>query len=219
MSYSVKEIFYSIQGEGANLGRPAVFCRFTGCNIWNGQEKNRAQSICSFCDTDFVGTDGTNGGAYSSEILLAKEIDSVWRKNLEHSDSSATRPLLIFTGGEPTLQLDEALIAEVKKLGFKVAIETNGTNDVPKGVDWITVSPKDLSKLKQKSGNELKLLFPFTITPEDVSELNFERFYLSPICETSPEKSQQNTELALRYCLENPKWSLTLQYHKILNVP
>lgn len=218
MSYAVKEIFYSVQGEGANLGRPAIFCRFAGCNIWSGREDDKSNSICRFCDTDFVGTDGVNGGKYSDAESLARKIDAVWRESISLNGDLSELPLVIFTGGEPTLQLDSQLTSKLKSLGYQIAIETNGTALVPSGVDWITVSPKVIDQLAQRSGDELKLLFPFDIKPEQVEALDFKHFYLSPICEDDPGLTKINTEKALNYCLRNPKWKMTLQYHKILGV-
>lgn len=193
------------------MGRPAVFCRFTGCNMWSGLEKDRANSVCDFCDTDFVGTNGVNGGKYRGAEELARKIDETWG---QHSG----KRYVVFTGGEPALQLDARLIAAIRDLKFEVAIETNGTRRVPDGVDWITVSPKSLSELVQRRGNELKLLFPFSIQPEQVADLDFEEFYLSPVNRDSDE-SARNLQAACDYVLANPKWQLTVQLHKMLGLP
>ena len=210
MTYSVKEIFYTLQGEGANTGRPAVFCRFTGCNLWSGRETDRKNAICKFCDTDFVGTDGVNGGKFRTAKALACEIARIWGKG----DMGR---FVVFTGGEPLLQLDEKLIAEVKKFDFEIAVETNGTLKVPSGVDWLCVSPKYGGELVVVTGDELKLVFPQRgVTPEDFEHLNFGRFYLQPM---DGEHLAENTQGAIRYCLENPLWRLSIQSHKVVGIP
>ncbi len=210
MAYSVKEIFYSLQGEGAQCGRPAVFCRFAGCNLWSGVEEDRDSAACRFCDTDFVGTDGVGGGKFARASDLAQVVAAAWpatQKGL---------PYVICTGGEPLLQLDEALIDAFHAQGFEVGIETNGTRAVPAGVDWICVSPKTPSGVVAKQGNELKLVYPQTdLPPESFEHLDFEFFYLQPM--DGPERDK-NTELSIRYCLLHPKWRLSLQLHKYLGL-
>lgn len=215
MSYQVKEIFYSLQGEGAHSGRAAVFCRFAGCNLWSGRESDRAAAKCYFCDTDFVGTDGAGGGRFQTAAELAGAIAQCW----ESGAGSESNRLVIFTGGEPTLQLDEPLLAAVKPLGFSTAIETNGTGQVPDGIDWITVSPKPNAPIVQQRGNELKLVYPHDVQPEAVAHLEFDLFFLSPL--TSPDEilSRSNVERAVAYCKANPQWRLTGQYHKLWGIP
>lgn len=211
MTYSVREIFYSLQGEGAQSGRPAVFCRFSGCNLWSGRDKDRLTALCSYCDTDFVGTDGENGGKYENSDLLAKCIANLW------PDFSATTKYVIFTGGEPLLQLDKMLIDAVHGYGFEVAIETNGTIAVPEGIDWICVSPKVGVPLIQNFGNELKVVIPQVgQNLADYEHLSFDHFYLQPMDDL---KKDQNTALAIKTCLERPKWKLSLQIHKYLQIP
>jgi 7-carboxy-7-deazaguanine synthase len=213
MSYSIKEIFYTLQGEGANTGRPAVFCRFTGCNLWSGHEKDRASAICQFCDTDFIGVDGTGGGHFASAVDVAHAVAAKWPVQL----STRVRPLVVCTGGEPLLQLDEALTASFHQAGFEVAIETNGTRLPPPGVDWVCVSPKAGADLILRSGHELKLVFPQTdAAPELYENLDFQHFFLQPMDGTLRE---ENTRLALKYCLEHPQWRLSLQTHKLLGIP
>ncbi|MAT55639.1 MAG: 7-carboxy-7-deazaguanine synthase [Saprospirales bacterium] len=209
-NYKVKEVFYTLQGEGAQSGRPAVFCRFSGCNLWTGREEDRHKAICQFCDTDFWGTDGENGGSYQAPDLAAL-VARLW------GDTSVGRPLVVCTGGEPLLQLDELLIEAFHEAGFEVAVETNGTQEVPKGIDWLCVSPKAGAELKVKSGNELKLVYPQEAAPPAMFEsLDFDHFFLQPM--DGPDVAR-NTELAVRFCLANPKWRLSLQTHKILNIP
>ncbi len=213
MSYSVKEIFYTLQGEGANTGRAAVFCRFSGCNLWSGRETDRHRAVCQFCDTDFVGTDGISGGRYKSAAELAEKVYETW----EPKEVKEVRPLVVCTGGEPLLQLDEGLVREFHKFGFEIAVETNGTKLPPAGIDWICVSPKAGAELILQSGDELKLVFPQAgISPEDFENLNFRHFYLQPM---DSENRQQNTLLAVEYCKQNPRWQLSLQTHKILGIP
>lgn len=213
MSYAVKEIYYTIQGEGAQTGRPAIFCRFAGCNLWTGREEDRAQATCRFCDTDFVGTDGPGGGKFSSAAELAWAVRAKWPLQAE-----ASRPaFVVCTGGEPLLQLDESLVQAFHNCDIEVAIETNGTRLPPAGVDWICVSPKIGAELVLRSGNELKLVYPQVGgEPEQFERLDFENFYLQPM--DGPEQ-ERNTELAMRYCLEHPQWRLSLQTHKFLNIP
>jgi 7-carboxy-7-deazaguanine synthase len=211
LTYSVKEIFYTLQGEGTHAGRPAVFCRFSGCNLWTGREADRANAVCKFCDTDFVGTDGELGGKYPDGDSLAQRIDSLWPARY------AASKFVVFTGGEPLLQLDEALILSMHKYGFEIAIETNGTLPVPKGIDWICVSPKIGSELVVKAGNELKVVIPQeNQTIADYESLQFEHFYLQPM--DGPD-AERNTRLAIELCKTNPKWKLSLQTHKLLQIP
>ena len=214
MSYSLKEIFYTLQGEGANTGRPAVFCRFAGCNLWSGHEKDRASAICQFCDTDFVGTDGPGGGHFASAADVARAVSTLWPAQAEESRA---RPLVVCTGGEPLLQLDDALVAAFHREGFEVAIETNGTRTAPPGIDWICVSPKAGADLVLRSGEELKLIFPQPgAEPELYLNLDFQHFYLQPM--DGPNR-EENTQLALGYCLSHPQWKLSLQTHKLLGIP
>ena len=208
-TYKVKEIYYTLQGEGAHSGRPAVFCRFSGCNLWSGREEDRHKAICQFCDTDFWGMDGENGGRYSAEEL-AQKVAALWPEK-------AGQPYVVCTGGEPLLQLDEALIDAFHQEGFKIAIETNGTIKAPKGIDWICVSPKAGAELKQVSGNELKLVYPQAdAMPEQFEALDFEHFFLQPM--DGPQIAE-NTKRTIDYCLKHPKWHLSIQSHKMLNIP
>jgi 7-carboxy-7-deazaguanine synthase (Cx14CxxC type) len=222
VSYSVKEIFYTLQGEGAHAGRPAVFCRFAGCNLWTGREEDRASATCTFCDTDFVGTDGPGGGKFASAHDLAKAVAATWPDKPEAQRSGATdprraTPFVVCTGGEPLLQLDDAAVDALHARGFEIAVETNGTRVPPKGVDWICVSPKAGADLVLKSGNELKLVFPqIGAEPERFEHLDFQRFYLQPM--DGPDVVR-NTQLAMKYCLEHPRWRLSLQTHKLLGIP
>jgi 7-carboxy-7-deazaguanine synthase len=212
MAYSVKEIYYTLQGEGTNTGRPAVFCRFAGCNLWNGKEEDRARAVCNFCDTDFVGIDGPGGGAFRTASDLARAVKGHWPSN----GSSHSRPLIVCTGGEPLLQLDDPLVEELHLAGFEIAIETNGTIVPPSGIDWICVSPKSGAELVLKSGDELKLVYPQRgIEPEDFVNLDFGNFFLQPM--DSPQK-EENTRLAIEYCLKHPQWRLSLQTHKYLGM-
>ncbi|MES2298262.1 MAG: 7-carboxy-7-deazaguanine synthase [Pseudomonadota bacterium] len=211
MTYSIKEIFYTLQGEGAHAGRPAVFCRFSGCNLWSGREADRALAVCSFCDTDFVGTDGERGGKFASATALAAEIDSLWPERFP-----ATK-YVVFTGGEPLLQLDADLIDAMHGAGFTIAIETNGTVAVPPGVDWVCVSPKMGSTLVVGRGNELKVVIPQS--QQDLSAyegLDFEHFFVQPM--DGPLR-EHNTRLAIETCKRNPRWKLSLQTHKMLQIP
>jgi 7-carboxy-7-deazaguanine synthase len=212
MSYSVKSIFYTLQGEGARAGWPAVFCRFSGCNLWNGIEADRASSKCWFCDTDFVGMDGENGGRFTSAKELGHKIASLW-------PNASGNPYVVFTGGEPMLQLDQGLIDVMKQLGFTIAIETNGTQVVPDTIDWITVSPKPNTDLVQRVGNEIKLVFPHQVRPEELAELAFEHRYLSPLWTCNEEERRQNLKSAISYVLANPSWKLTSQLHKLWDIP
>lgn len=211
MPYAVKEIFYTLQGEGAQTGRAAVFCRFAGCNLWSGREADRASAICQFCDTDFADTNGPGGGKFASAENLAAAIEGKWP-----SDSGGRR-FVVCTGGEPLLQLNPPLIEELHRRSFEIAVESNGTIAAPDGIDWLCVSPKAGSKLVQKSGDELKLVYPQPgAEPELFEELPFRHFFLQPM--DGPSR-QANTALALRYCMEHPAWRLSLQTHKILGIP
>lgn len=209
MSYTVKEIFYTLQGEGANAGRAAVFCRFSGCNLWSGREEDRSRAVCQFCDTDFVGT-GPDGGRFATPDDLANGIARAWR-----GDSDEPR-LVVCTGGEPLLQLDGRLIDSLHERGFTVAIETNGTRPAPATIDWICVSPKAGAELIQRSGNELKLVYPQTgARPEEFESLAFEHFFLQPM---DGPRGDENTRLAIEYCMSHPRWRLSVQTHKILGL-
>jgi len=207
--YQVKEIFYTLQGEGMNAGRPAVFCRFAGCNLWSGQEKDRAGAVCKFCDTDFVGTDGTAGGKFETAGALADTIAGQW------PTEQGARRFAVLTGGEPALQADAAFVSALHARGFEVAIETNGTLELPEGLDWVCVSPKADAPLKVKGGNELKLVYPQRVAPSEYEKLSFEHFLLQLM--DGPE-ALENTERAVAYCLQNPKWRLSLQTHKVLGI-
>ncbi len=212
MSYFIKEIFYSIQGEGFYSGRPSVFCRFAGCNLWSGKETDREKAVCKFCDTDFVGCDGQEGGEYSRPEQLVEKICHLWpEKNFK-----TARPFVVCTGGEPLLQLNEELIEALHRKGCEVAVETNGTLMPPPGIDWICVSPKADAKLLLRSGQELKLVFPQSgAEPGKYEMLDFQHFFLQP---TDLPECGINTRLALEYILSHPKWRLSLQMHKILGV-
>ncbi len=213
MSYAVKEIFYTLQGEGAHTGRPAVFCRFTGCNLWSGLEKDRATAVCQFCDTDFVGTDGSGGGRFASARDLAQAVAATWPARRTPDGIR----FVVCTGGEPLLQLDAALVDALHAEGFEIAIETNGTLLPPPGIDWICVSPKAGSTLALRQGGELKLVFPQSgAEPERFAQLDFQEFFLQPM--DGPER-ERNTQLALQYCLDHPRWRLSLQTHKLLGIP
>lgn len=218
--YRVKEMFYSLQGEGARAGRAAVFCRFSKCNLWNGREESRANAICNFCDTDILGTDGQNGGQFKASTELATAIQRLWPNEL----SDSAKPYVIFTGGEPLLQLDEALVEAMHELGFEVAVETNGTLDAPKGIDWICLSPKGRSTVVLNDCDELKLVYPqLDCLPEQYADFDARHFFLSPMADPSihfgddPTK-KSNTQKALDFCLKNPQWRLTLQLHKLLGI-
>ncbi len=205
--YAVKEIFYTLQGEGANSGSAAVFCRFAGCNLWSGREEDRGEAACQFCDTDFVGTDGDGGGRFETAGDLA-----------DACATAAPSPgLVVLTGGEPMLQIDEALIAALHARGFTIAIETNGTLPVPASIDWICVSPKAGTEVKQRTGNELKLVYPQAgLDPEAVADWSFSHRFLQPM---DGPAAAENTALALSYCKAHPNWRLSLQTHKILGIP
>ena len=210
MSYAVKEIFYTLQGEGALTGRPAVFCRFAGCNLWSGREEDRAHAACNFCDTDFVGTDGENGGKFATATDLAGEIARVWGEG-RHGR------FVVLTGGEPMLQVDRAFIAALHDQGFEVAIETNGTMAAEPSIDWVCVSPKAGAPLQQRTGHELKLVFPQPdLPPEQVAGLAFDQYWLQPM--DGPDVAA-NTEAAVLYCLDHPQWRLSIQTHKLIGIP
>ena len=209
MTYSVKEVFYTLQGEGLRAGRPAVFCRFAGCNLWTGREEDRLSAICQFCDTDFVGTDGTLGGKFSTAQELADLIMQQWPigKNNRY---------VVLTGGEPLLQVNKDLIDALHKNEFEIAVETNGTILAPPGIDWICVSPKSGAEWIQKTGNELKLVYPQTgLHPQDVQTIGFEHYLLQPMDNLL---KKQNTLNAIRYCQSNPEWKFSMQTHKILDI-
>lgn len=210
MSYSVKEIYYTLQGEGARAGRAAVFLRFTGCNLWTGLERDRGKAVCKFCDTDFVGIDGPGGGRFADADALAKAVASQWPKDLR------AQPYVVCTGGEPLLQLDEALIAALHEQGFEVGIETNGTLLPPANIDWICMSPKADAPLVLTRGHELKLIYPQErAEPERYADLDFTHFFLQPM--DNPARTA-NTEAATRYCLAHPQWRLSLQTHKLIGI-
>ena len=214
MSYSLKEIYFTLQGEGRHTGRAAVFARFAGCNLWSGREEDRTTAACSFCDTEFVGTDGPGGGRFARAESLAGSLLSSWREGTQHSASGV--PFVVFTGGEPMLQLDAALIEACHGLGFEVAVETNGTHTVPRSIDWICVSPKPNSELVQRSGDELKLVYPHEVSPESVADLEFSHFFLQPM--DGPDRDR-NTAAAIEYCRQHPRWRLSLQTHKMIGIP
>jgi 7-carboxy-7-deazaguanine synthase len=211
MTYTVKEIFYTLQGEGAQSGRAAVFCRFSGCNLWSGREEDRSRAVCQFCDTDFVGT-GPDGGRFKSAGELADAIDRCW----EGDGRSAEKKYVVCTGGEPLLQVDEKLITELHQRGFEVAVETNGTKPAPQSLDWICVSPKAGAPLVQKSGSELKLVYPQEkAPPEEFERLDFRHFFLQPM---DGPHTAANTERAIEYCLRHPRWRLSIQTHKLVGL-
>jgi 7-carboxy-7-deazaguanine synthase len=211
MTYSVKEIYYTLQGEGAQTGRAAVFLRFAGCNLWSGLEKDRDQATCQFCDTDFVGTDGPNGGKFPDAASLARAVRAQWPAHVRG------KPYVVCTGGEPLLQLDSPAIAAFKEQGFEIGIETNGTMLPPAGIDWICVSPKADAEQKLKRGDELKLVYPQEkASPERFADQDFTHFFLQPMDNAA---RTANTEAATAYCLSHPQWRLSLQTHKLLGIP
>ena len=210
MTYSVKEIFYTLQGEGANAGRPAVFCRFAGCNLWSGRDDDRSKAVCKFCDTDFVGTDGTKGGKYLTAESLADIIELHW------TVQDRKRRIVVLTGGEPMLQIDDALVQSLHARGFEIAVETNGTVKAIAGIDWVCVSPKAGSEVVVTHGHELKLVYPqVDALPERFANLAFENFYLQPM--DGPDRLA-NSKAAIEYCLQNPQWNLSIQTHKMLGI-
>lgn len=209
-TYAVKELFYTLQGEGAQAGRPAVFCRFAGCNLWSGLERDRAAAVCTFCDTDFVGTDGPGGARFEGPDALAEAALAQW-------EGTGGRHYIVCTGGEPLLQLDRPLIDALHARGFEIAIESNGTIAAPEGIDWICISPKADAELAQRGGNELKLVFPQTkAMPDRFEALDFDHFFLQPM--DGPDL-ETNVKAATRYCLEHPQWRLSLQTHKLIGIP
>lgn len=225
MSYAVKELFYTLQGEGGQAGSPAVFCRFAGCNLWTGREEDRHKAVCTFCDTQFVGTDGLNGGKFATPARLAKRAAEIWdggdpertQVRLAASPSRPLGALVVCTGGEPLLQLDAAMVEAFHAEGFRVAVETNGTQSAPPGIDWLCVSPKSTAPVVQTRGDELKLVYPQAdAMPERFAALDFTHFFLQPM--DGPDL-QANTERAVAYCLAHPRWRLSLQTHKLLGIP
>ncbi len=213
MSYAVKEIYYTLQGEGVQTGRPAVFLRFAGCNLWTGHEKDRGSAVCRFCDTEFVGTDGPGGGKFDSAQALAGAVAAAWPGN----GAAHARRFVVCTGGEPLLQLDRAAVDALHDEGFEVAVETNGTQPAPAGIDWICVSPKAGAPIVLREGHELKLVYPQAgISPHEFEFLPFRYFSIQPMDGTDRER---NTRLAVAFCRENPRWRLSLQTHKLLGIP
>ena len=211
MTYTVREIYYTLQGEGAHTGRPAVFLRFAGCNLWSGREADRAAAVCRFCDTEFVGTSGPGGGKFATAELLAAAVAERW-------PSESAGRYVVCTGGEPLLQLDAPLIDALHEAGFEVAVESNGTLAAPAGIDWLCVSPKAAAPVVQCSGNELKLVYPQEeeeAQPENFEDLAFEHFFLQPL--DGPDLAE-NTRLAVEYCLAHPRWKVSLQTHKVLGI-
>ena len=212
MAYAVKEMFLTLQGEGAQTGRVAVFCRFSGCNLWSGRERDRATAACRFCDTDFVGVDGLNGGRFATPEALMDQIEATWC-----TERAGGHRLIVFTGGEPLLQLDKPLIDAAHERGFEVAVESNGTVPAPEQLDWICVSPKPRSVLRQRSGNELKFVFPQEeLEPAAFESLSFDHFFLQPM---DGPNQPSNLQAAIQYCLSHPQWRLSLQTHKMIGVP
>ena len=219
MAYTVKEIFYTLQGEGSNAGRPAVFCRFSGCNLWTGREADRARAVCQFCDTDFVGV-GPDGGRFADAESLADAVLSRWPV-VTHGRALGGRPLVVCTGGEPLLQLDAEAVRALHARGFEVAVETNGTQPAPPGIDHICVSPKSDAPLVLTRGHELKLVYPQRqpdAQPERFESLDFDAFFLQPMDMGDAERTQHNVQAALDYCLAHPRWRLSLQTHKLLSI-
>jgi len=211
VSYLLKEVYYTLQGEGARAGRPAVLLRFAGCNLWSGREQDRQAAICTFCDTDFVGTDGPSGGKYAEPGALSLVVRNLWPPGV------VADPYVVCTGGEPLLQLDEPLVAALHGEGFEVAVETNGTLPLPRGIDWVTVSPKAGANLVLDRGDELKLVYPQRgASPERFERLAFDHFLLQPM---DGAELERNTRLATEYCLAHPRWRLSLQLHKLLGIP
>lgn len=212
MTYSVKEIYYTLQGEGAHTGRPAVFLRFAGCNLWSGREEHRAEAVCRFCDTEFVGTDGKGGGKFEKAAELAAAVRQAW------PGAADSIPYVVCTGGEPLLQLDDELVIALHAAGFEIGVESNGTLAAPEGIDWLCISPKGAAPLVQTSGQELKLVYPQSESeaqPANFERLKFDHFFLQPL--DSPE-AEQNTRLAVEFCLKHPRWKLSVQTHKVLGI-
>jgi 7-carboxy-7-deazaguanine synthase len=221
MAYKIKEIFYTLQGEGGQTGRAAVFCRFTGCNLWTGREKDREKAICQFCDTDFVGTNGLNGGRFKTAAEVASKVNQIWGNTEgglnKNTVGKKAKKYVVCTGGEPALQLDKALVDAFHAEGFEIAIETNGTIPLAEGIDWVCVSPKAGAEVVVLRGSELKLVFPQTgAEPELFADLAFDNFYIQPM--DSPLRDVHK-KMALDFCLQNPQWKLSLQTHKILDIP
>ena len=219
MTYAAKEIYFTLQGEGAHTGRPAVFLRFAGCNLWTGREADRAGALCNFCDTDFVGTDGPGGGKFATAEELALAVTAVWSSppGPLSLQERGERPFVVCTGGEPLLQLDDAAVAALHAAGFEVAVETNGTQEPPAGLDWITMSPKAHVPFVLTHGDELKFIYPQPgADPAQFAALDFDHFFLQPM--DGPELDR-NTDLAIRYCAEHPQWQLSVQTHKYLGIP
>jgi len=213
MTYSVKEIYYTLQGEGAQSGRPAVFLRFAGCNLWSGREQHRAEAVCRFCDTEFVGTDGPGGGKFETAAELAIAISELWP-----AGSEGDKPYVVCTGGEPLLQLDAGLIAALHTAGFEIGVESNGTLVAPDGIDWLCISPKGSAPLVQRFGDELKLVYPqeeAEAQPERFVDLKFRHFFLQPLDDADRD---ENTRRAVDYCLRHPRWKLSVQSHKVLGI-
>jgi 7-carboxy-7-deazaguanine synthase len=210
MAYTVKEIFYTLQGEGGQAGRAAVFCRFAGCNLWTGREEDRTKAVCQFCDTDFIGTDGVNGGKFATAEALAQAVRAQW------PDVPGGKPLVVCTGGEPLLQLDQTLVDALHAAGFEIAVETNGTQVPPQGLDWICVSPKADAPLVLTQGSELKLVYPQALAmPDRFTELDFKHFFLQPM---DGILAKQNTQAAVAYCMDHPQWRLSIQTHKVVGI-
>lgn len=214
MGYALKEIYFTLQGEGAHAGRAAVFARFAGCNLWSGREEDRADAACWFCDTDFVGTDGEGGDTFRTSNQLARRIRKTWDEHVEVEASAS--PYVVFTGGEPMLQLDTALVDSCHRVGLEVGLETNGTIAVPPSVDWVCVSPKPGGEVVQTEGDELKLVYPHAVTPESVQDLAFTHFFLQPL--DGPD-ARANTAASIDFCKRHPQWRLSVQMHKVLNIP
>jgi len=213
MSYSIKEVFYSLQGEGFHAGRPAIFCRFSKCNLWTGREEDRADAICQFCDTDFIGTDGQNGGRFKDAQALCQHLLQFWPANIQQ------HPFVVLTGGEPLLQVDQDLVDTLHSHQFEIAVETNATKLPPEHIDWLCVSPKANAPLILDSGNEIKLVYPQAdLMPETVAHLKFDFYYLQPMDDPNPTVTQQNIKMAVDYCLQHPQWQLSLQTHKLLGI-
>ena len=213
LTYAIKEVFYTLQGEGANAGRTAVFCRFSGCNLWSGRERDRSSAICQFCDTEFVGTDGPGGGKFNTSTALAEHVSSIW---LGKRQKPAV-PLVVCTGGEPALQLDTELVDAFHQEGFEVAIETNGTLELAENIDWVCVSPKSSTEIVVESGDELKLVFPqLDALPSRFEKLDFKNFFVQPM--DGPE-IEKNTRQVIDFCKANPQWRISIQTHKVLGIP
>lgn len=210
MAYTVKEIFYTLQGEGGQAGRAAVFCRFAGCNLWSGREEDRSKAVCQFCDTDFIGTDGPGGGKFATAQDLAQAVLNQWPQ------APGGKPLVVCTGGEPLLQLDQALVDALHAVGFEIAVETNGTQAAPEGLDWICVSPKADAELVLTRGTELKLVFPQALArPERFAQLDFKHFFLQPM---DGLLAKQNLQATVAYCMAHPQWRLSIQTHKVVGI-